>query len=68
MTAPHRSGQLRRMDAGVLEPEIGSFRLYLASEGQVAEDDPDLHRRPLVRRRAPARLGRQDRLGSGRQA
>lgn len=34
MTAPHRSGQPRRMDAGVLEPEIVSFRLHLAAEGK----------------------------------
>jgi site-specific recombinase XerC len=35
MAAPHPgSGQPRRMDAGVLEPEIGSFCLYLAAEGK----------------------------------
>jgi integrase/recombinase XerD len=35
MTASHPgSRQSRRMDAGVLEPEIGSFRLYLAAEGK----------------------------------
>jgi site-specific recombinase XerD len=35
MTAPHPgSRQPRRMDAGVLEPEIGSFRLHLAAEGK----------------------------------
>lgn len=35
MTAPHPgSGQPRRLDAGVLEPEIGSFRLHLAAEGK----------------------------------
>lgn len=28
------SGRPRRMDAGALEPEIGSFRLYLAAEGK----------------------------------
>ena len=35
MTASHPgSRQPRRMDAGVLEPEIGSLRLYLAAEGK----------------------------------
>ncbi len=36
MTAPHaRSArQPRQMEAGVLEPEIGSFRLHLAAEGK----------------------------------
>jgi hypothetical protein len=38
MTAPHPgSRQPRQMDAGILEPEIGSFRLHLAAEGKSAK-------------------------------
>jgi hypothetical protein len=33
-TGAHQPTQHRQMDAGVLEPEIGSFRLHLAAEGK----------------------------------
>jgi len=37
MTAPQRcSRQSRRLDAGVFQAEIGSFRLYLAAGGKSA--------------------------------
>jgi hypothetical protein len=37
MTAPQaRSRQPKPMDAGDLQPEIGSFRLHLAAEGKAA--------------------------------
>jgi hypothetical protein len=37
MTVPQpRSGPRKPLDAGVFQPEIGSFRLYLAAEGEAA--------------------------------
>jgi hypothetical protein len=38
VTAPeNRSGQGKRLDAGMLQPEISSFRLQLAAEGKAAK-------------------------------
>ena len=37
MTAPRRQSRLpARLDAGPLEPQIGSFALHLAAEGKAA--------------------------------
>ena len=44
MTVPQPRPRRRKpLDAGVFSPEIGSFRLHLAAEGEAAEDSADLH-------------------------
>ena len=63
---PRQRGLAGPLDAGPLEPLIGSSRLHLAAEAKAARTVQGLHRRgALVRRRLAARPGRQDQLGPG---
>ena len=70
MTAPQsRYRQPKQLDAGGFQPEISSFRLYLAAEGKAAKTVRTYTE--AVQWFAAARLRRQagrDPLGAGRQA